>query len=171
MDIDWQFNGLPLHVLFIHVVVVLVPLAALLAVLSAVWPAARRRIGVVAPLTALAALVMVPITVEAGEWLAQRVAATPLLGTHMDLARTLLPWAIALFVLTTIQWGWHRFVAAPDARWSGVFGGTPHWTGRTRTAITVVIAVLVVLVAVAATVAVVAIGESGTRAVWLNSFQ
>jgi hypothetical protein len=41
---------------------------------------------------------------------------------------------------------------------------------QTRTAITVVIAVLVVLVAVAATLAVVAIGESGSRAVWLNSF-
>ncbi|RJT88685.1 hypothetical protein D6T64_09690 [Cryobacterium melibiosiphilum] len=162
---DWQFNGLPLHILFIHVVVVLVPLAALAATMTAVWPAARRRIGIVAPILALAALVMVPITVEAGEWLAQRVAATPLLGTHMDLARILLPWAIALFALTTIQWGWHRFVATPDARWSGLLR-----SAVTRTAITTVISVLVVLVSLAATVAVVAIGESGTRAVWLNSF-
>ncbi|TFD54751.1 hypothetical protein E3T55_02590 [Cryobacterium frigoriphilum] len=163
---DWQFNGLPLHVLFVHGVVVLVPVAALAAVLAAVWPAARRRIGIVAPVLALVALVLVPLTVEAGEWLAQRVAATPLLGTHMDLARTLLPWAIALFALATVQWGWHRFVVTPEARWSGVLRGA-----QTRTALTVVIAVLVILVAVASTVAVVAIGESGTRAVWLNSFQ
>lgn len=165
MDIDWQFNGVPLHVLFIHVVVVLVPLAALAAVLAAVWPAARRRIGIVAPLLAFAALVMVPITVEAGEWLALRVAATPLLGEHMTLARTLLPWAIALFVFSAVQWGWHRFVLTPGARWSARLRST-----TARTAITGVITILVIGVALSATFAVIIIGESGSRAVWLNSF-
>ena len=165
MDIDWQFNGVPLHVLFIHIVVILGPLAALAAVLAAVWPAARSRIGIVAPLLALVALVMVPITVEAGEWLAQRVAATPLLGEHMNLASTLLPWAIALFALTTVQWGWHRFVLTPGARWSDRLRNA-----GARTAITGVITILVIGVAISATFAVVVIGESGSRAVWLNSF-
>jgi hypothetical protein len=32
-----------------------------------VWPAARRRIGIVAPILALTILLMVPITIEAGE--------------------------------------------------------------------------------------------------------
>ena len=46
-----EFNGLPIHILLVHAVVVLVPLAALLTMLSAVWPAARRRIGIITPLS------------------------------------------------------------------------------------------------------------------------
>lgn len=37
-------NGLPAHILFVHAVV-LIPLAALLLVVSAVWPTARRKVG------------------------------------------------------------------------------------------------------------------------------
>jgi hypothetical protein len=33
-------NGLPAHILLVHAIVVLLPLAALLLVLTAVWPAA-----------------------------------------------------------------------------------------------------------------------------------
>ena len=56
-----EFQGLPLHVLLVHGVIVLIPLAALLTVLSAVWPAARRRLGIITPLVALAALIAVPV--------------------------------------------------------------------------------------------------------------
>ena len=38
-------NGLPAHVLLVHAIVVLLPLAALLLVLTAVWPAARSRLA------------------------------------------------------------------------------------------------------------------------------
>ncbi|WP_233625292.1 hypothetical protein [Actinoplanes sp. ATCC 53533] len=38
-------NGLPAHILLVHAIVVLLPLAALLLVLTAVWPAARRRLA------------------------------------------------------------------------------------------------------------------------------
>jgi len=37
-------NGLPSHVLFVHFIVVLAPLTALLAILCAVWQPARRRL-------------------------------------------------------------------------------------------------------------------------------
>ena len=49
-----EFQGSALHVLLVHAVIVLIPLAALLTVLSAVWPAARRRLGIITPLAALA---------------------------------------------------------------------------------------------------------------------
>ena len=39
------FNGLPLHILLNHFIVVLGPLTAILAILCVVWPAARRRLG------------------------------------------------------------------------------------------------------------------------------
>ncbi|MFZ2177676.1 MAG: hypothetical protein WAW17_27340 [Rhodococcus sp. (in: high G+C Gram-positive bacteria)] len=38
-----QSNGLPAHVLLVHFVVVLAPLTAILLILCALWPAARRR--------------------------------------------------------------------------------------------------------------------------------
>jgi hypothetical protein len=37
-------GGLPAHILLVHAVVVLVPLAALLVVLVTAWPAARARL-------------------------------------------------------------------------------------------------------------------------------
>ena len=39
---NWELNGLPLHPLIVHFVVVAFPGAALLLLLSAFWPAARR---------------------------------------------------------------------------------------------------------------------------------
>ena len=52
-----EFQGLPTHILLVHAVIVLVPIAALLTVLSAVWPAARRRLGIITPLVGLVALI------------------------------------------------------------------------------------------------------------------
>ena len=59
--------GLPTHILVVHAVVVLVPLAALGVVVIAVWPRARRRFGwLVLGVTAVAA-VSIPIATSAGE--------------------------------------------------------------------------------------------------------
>lgn len=66
-------NGIPAHVLFVHVVVVLVPLTALCLVLCAVWPSTMRRFGVALPMLALVSLVSVPLTTNAGEWLERHV--------------------------------------------------------------------------------------------------
>src|SRR5690606_37393735 len=54
--------GLPLHPLLVHAVVILVPLTALALVLGSLWPAARRRLGIVTPLAAALLVVLVPIT-------------------------------------------------------------------------------------------------------------
>jgi hypothetical protein len=64
-----EINGLPAHVLFVHFIVVLVPLTALLVILCALWPAARRRL--VRPTVILTAVIaaLTPITINAGEWL------------------------------------------------------------------------------------------------------
>lgn len=181
MDLDWQFNGLPLHVLFIHFVVIVVPLAALLTVLVAAWPASRRRIGIVAPLVALAALISIPITVEAGEWLEDRVAQTPLLEEHAELGETLLPWVAGLFLIALAQWAWFRFVVSPaqPAAANGATGttgaaandATRLLSPASRRLVPALIAIIAVTLAVGSAVSVVLIGESGVRSVWLNSFQ
>jgi hypothetical protein len=159
----YEINGLPLHVLIVHFVVIVVPLAALCTVLAAAWPAARRRLGIVTPLIALAALVAVPITMAAGEWLVARVAHTELIAAHQALGYTLLPWAIATFVVALVQWAWFRFFYREGARL--------RVKGKSlRVAVTIILAAAVAITAVASVVTVVRIGESGARAIWTGSF-
>ena len=166
MNFDWEFNGLPLHVLIVHAVVIVVPLAALCAVLTAFWPAVRRRLGIVTPLIALAALVLVPLAVQAGEWLQSRlVNVTPLLGAHTSLGRTLLPWVIVLFLVAVLQWGWYRYIAGDGARFAAVLRSP---TGRLIA--TVILDLVVLASAIGSVVTVALIGESGSRAVWTGLF-
>lgn len=39
-----MLNGLPAHPFLVHFIVVLAPLTAVLAILCAIWPAARQRL-------------------------------------------------------------------------------------------------------------------------------
>ncbi|TXN28095.1 hypothetical protein [Lacisediminihabitans profunda] len=162
---DWQFAGLPLHVLLVHFVVIVVPLAALCTVLAAAWPAARRRLGVVTPLIALAALVSVPVTTEAGEWLLARVSNTPLIQAHAAIGKSLLPWAFATFVVATGQWAWFRYFSEGDGRYRRLVAHR-----SLRLAITIALGVAVLGLAAGSIVTVVQIGESGARAIWTGSY-
>ena len=149
-----EINGLPAHVLLVHVVVILIPITALLLIASAVWPAARRRIGVVLPLVALVALIFVPLTTHAGEWLKQQMGGgSPLVARHEELADQMLPWAIGLFLVSAAVWAVHRFVPAARA-------------GNSKTAVTVGLAVLSLIVAVGSVYTVVRVGDSGAKAAW-----
>jgi hypothetical protein len=157
-----EVNGLPLHVLLVHFVVVLIPLTAVAALLVPIWPAARRRLGIVVPLLALVDLILVPIVTEAGEWLQARVPSTPLIQAHAALGKTLLPWVIALFVFTVLQWAWFFFFDRPDS---------PRRPSRVvRRVVLVVLIVLAAVLAVGTIVEVVLIGEAGSRAIWEYSF-
>ena len=94
-----KISGLPAHILLVHLTVVLVPAAALLVVVAAIWPNMRRRFSWWVPLIALGALGCVPITTHAGEWLKVRVAMTALIRKHVQLGHGLLPWVAVLFVV------------------------------------------------------------------------
>ena len=157
---DWTFNGLPLHVLLVHVAVIVVPLAALCLALAAAWPTARRRLGIVTPLIALTALITVPLTAEAGEALEEQVPETALSEVHGELGEGLLPWVVALFVVAVVQWAWYALFTG-----TGPFAGRP--ASRTlRIAVQVALVVAVVAVVVGAVVQTFVIGESGARAAW-----
>lgn len=147
MDL-FEIAGLPLHPLIVHAVVILVPLTALALILGALLPAARRRLGVVTPIAALVVLVLVPVTMLAGEALAQQVGPVPAVLHHADLGRMLWPWTLAMFVVATVQWCWYRFGEGP------------------RRAARAIIAGLAVVSGAGSTVMVVLIGEAGARAVW-----
>jgi hypothetical protein len=158
-----QINGLPAHVLLVHVVVVLVPLTAILLVGSAIWPGWLRRLGLTVPLVALVTLVSVPLTTHAGEWLERHTAETPLIRRHVELGDGLLPWAAGMFVLAAALWLWQRRTRSAVASAAG---------GRAAPAVVprVVAAVLCAAVAVGAVVQVYRIGDSGAKAAWTGNF-
>jgi uncharacterized membrane protein YfcA len=164
-----KISGLPAHILLVHLAIVAVPFAAVLTVMSTVWPAARRRLGIVTPLAALGALIVVPITTHAGEWLQDRVTPSKLIARHVHLGHELLPWAIGLFLVALAQWLWFRtpgFGARPAGDPAVETGTAP----RIRLAVGAVAAVLAVAVGVGSVVQIYRIGESGSKAVWTGSF-
>ena len=149
-----QVNGLPAHIVLVHAVVVLVPLAALAATAAAWWPALRRWLGVITPLLAIVAVAFVPVTTHAGEWLEAHVQHTDLVETHTELGDAVLPWAAGLAVLAIVGWLLGRHLDRnPGA-------------GRRDVMLRIGLAVLTTAVAVGAVVTVIQAGESGARAAW-----
>lgn len=152
----FEITGLPLHPLLVHAVVILTPLTALALILGSVWPAARRRLGIVTTLAALLLVALVPVTVAAGEALRDVVGSQPAVDAHEGYGRMLLPWVIGMLVVAAAQWAWFRWGARDAA-------DAPRRGAR---AVPIVLGVLAVAVAAGTTVMVVIIGDSGARAVW-----
>jgi hypothetical protein len=157
-------NGLPAHILLIHVVIVLVPLGALFTVLCSVWPAARARLGFISPLTCLIALVFVPITTHAGTWLRDHLRAqqgdNPAIDKHANLGGTFLVYAIGLFIVSAGVWWLGRTfvmgmgpVAEPSTK------TLPQWAS-------ILVAVVAVAVSAVTVWQLYRIGDSGSHAVW-----
>ena len=150
------FNGLPAHILLNHFIVVLAPLTAILAVVCALWPAARRRLIWLVLVLALATLVLTPVTANAGGWLADQpfVRTSSALATHERLGETLIYIVSALAAAVMLLAAVHL----RQARRRPV-----------KFALQSLVAVLVVAAAVATLVQTYRIGESGARAVWVGS--
>jgi hypothetical protein len=100
--------------------VVLLPLAALLLVLTAVWPAARRHLAFASAVLSVIVVALVPLTTSAGEWLEHQVDRTALVRDHAELGDT------ALFVAVPVAAGDCRLVA-----WTGNRRGQRRGRGRT----------------------------------------
>ncbi|GAB2641161.1 DUF2231 domain-containing protein [Nocardia goodfellowii] len=144
-------DGLPAHVLLVHVIVVFVPLTALSLVLCAVWPAARRRL--IWPAVALAAITaaLTPVTIIAGANFATRFGPSEALQKHTDLGGTMNYFAVPLLLAAAAL----LVVFLREQR------------GKPLAHLLIwVIAVLTIGASVAATVQVYRVGESGSRAVW-----
>lgn len=171
-----KIHGLPAHILLVHAVVVLLPLAALLLVASAAWPSARRRIGVVGPVLALIVLVLVPVTKSAGNTLRNEVDpahANAAIEHHAALAGSLLPWSIGLFLVSAGVWllarryefGWSGSGRPTDGPGDGAVA-TRSATTLLPVWVTVVIVVVAAAIAVGSVIDVVQIGDAGSKAVW-----
>jgi hypothetical protein len=190
-----EVSGLPAHILLVHVVIVLVPVAALLVIVAGVWPAARRWLNWLPALAALGALIAVPITTSAGHWLEDhlRGQVTPAIKHHADLGEQMLPWAVALFVASLLVWalavreGHHAFAIGVRARHDAATASsesTVHASTGTTAAspevlramrrrqrgVRIVVAVIALVAAVGAAQQVYRTGEAGSRAVWSGTF-
>lgn len=151
---NWQLGGLPLHPLLVHLTSVAVPVAAVTAVLVAIWPAARRWLHAGSPIVGLIALVSVPLATSSGEWLEARTKETAALERHTHLADGLLPWAIGLFALMLGWWVWDRY------------GATRVTSAGVRRIAGIGIPVVLIVAAIGTGVDVVLIGHAGAVSVW-----
>lgn len=146
-------NGLPAHVLLVHFVVVLAPLTAVLLIACAVWPAARRRLVWIVAALAVAIGVLTPLTVDAGEWLQNRLGDSPSVQAHAELGETMIYVAVGLVAGAAMVVALHVWDRRPT---------------RPRPAVAVVVAAVVVAIGVAGIAQVYRIGESGSRAAWAD---
>ncbi|GAB1646324.1 DUF2231 domain-containing protein [Krasilnikovia sp. MM14-A1259] len=156
-------NGLPAHILLVHAVVVLLPLSALLLVLTTVWPAARARLAGPNALLSLVVVALVPVTTSAGEWLEHRVPGSALLHDHTELGDTAIFYAIPLAVLAVLVW-WRQREA------TGAGAGNRAYLAPGSAAVTRVLVALAIIVAGAGMYGMYRIGDSGARAAWTGNF-
>lgn len=145
------FQGLPAHILLVHFIVVLAPLTAILAIVCALWPAARRHLTWLVLILAAVNTILTPLTTDAGEWLEHRARGTTLLHTHTELGDTMLYFSIGLLVAAVLL----AFVHLREKREQPL-----------KPLIKWAVVAVVVIVSVAASVQVYRIGDSGARSAW-----
>jgi uncharacterized membrane protein len=156
-------NGLPVHALVVHAVVVLLPLACIGTIAIAVRPAWRQRYGVLVVACAAVSTALIPVATSSGEELERRVGNP---GEHAEMGDQLIWFAIALLALSlALVWIDRRQRAADGGETTdrSLVGGSSN---RTR-----VVAVLALVAALATTVQVFRVGDSGARAAWEDRVQ
>ncbi|MDT5339844.1 MAG: hypothetical protein QOD90_5349 [Mycobacterium sp.] len=144
-------NGLPAHALLVHFIVILAPLTAILAILCAVWPAARQRLVWLVLGLAIITVALTPLTTDAGEWLEHRVGRSPLLQSHARLGDTMVYFAISMLVAAVLL----VVIHLRETRGRSV-----------KPIATRIVAVVVIVLSVATAVQVYRIGDSGAVATW-----
>ena len=147
-------NGLPVHPLVVHAVVVLLPLATLGTLAITLRPAWRRPYGLLVVGCTAVATALIPVATSSGEALEERVGNP---GEHAELGDQLIWFAIPMLLLAAALWWLDRRAASAD----GVSAG------RTTSVTTMrAVAALAVVAALATTVQVYRVGDSGARAAW-----
>lgn len=160
------FNGLPLHPLVVHGVVVLLPLTIFGTIAIALRPRWRTRYGFLVVAAALVATILVPVSTSSGESLEERVGDA---GEHAELGEQLLWFAIALLIavaaLVVMQWRAERALTSQSPQRSNV---NDDQSGAERAGLNIVTisAAVAVVAALACGVQVYRVGDSGARAAW-----
>ena len=156
--------GLPAHPLFVHVPIVLVPLAAIGAVLM-LWPTLRAKFGWATVVLAFVGLVFTQLAIGSGQTLEEFRPETPLLNHHVEIGENLRPWALLLFgfTLAVMLWDWwtKREAAKSEAAGSG-----RSVSATTAQRVSLGLCVLAILSGALSTYWVYEVGHSGAKATW-----
>ncbi|HMU35779.1 MAG TPA: hypothetical protein P5108_09205 [Marmoricola sp.] len=141
-------NGLPVHPLVVHAVVVLLPLAIVGTILVAVRPTWRRAYGPLVVVASALSVVLIPVATSSGEALEKHVGDP---GAHAHLGDQLIWFAIPLLILNVLLVAVDRVGAQ-----------------RVSHRVVAAIAAVSVLAALGAGVQVYRVGDSGARAAWAD---
>ncbi|OBB83607.1 hypothetical protein A5760_10985 [Mycobacterium colombiense] len=146
-------NGMPAHALLLHFVLVLVPLTALLDIVCAFWPAARRgQLMWLTLVLAVVTMVLTPITINAGGWLyGLRANPSPILREHAERGSLMAYFAAALLVAAVVLVVVREIEDRSD---------------KTRVATRALVAILVLAVGIASMVQIYRVGDAGAQSVW-----
>jgi hypothetical protein len=147
-----EINGLPAHILLVHFMVVLAPLTALLVIVCALWPAARRRLVWLTLILAVVITVLTPITTDAGEWLFDlRRNPSPVLREHADRGGWMIYFSVALLLVAIALAVLHVLERRSDKR---------------RLAAKTLLAIVALAVGISSMIQVYRIGDLGSQSVW-----
>lgn len=157
-----EFLGVPAHPLAIHAPLVLVPIAAIVAVVFAVRADWRRRVGWFAPATVFVLVAMLYVAKESGE-AANNMEPSIVFGDidrHQELANTTFVLSIVWLVLTVALAVWDRMGATRSRALSaGVAASNSEWVG-------VALSVVTAIAAVVTTIWLLRTGHAGSESRW-----
>ncbi|MFA5883927.1 MAG: DUF2231 domain-containing protein [Acidimicrobiia bacterium] len=157
--------GLPAHPLFAHIPVVLIPLAAIGAVLMP-WPRLRDKIGWAVVGIVFVAGICTQLAISSGQGLEDSVRETQLMRDHVEMGESIRPWVLLMFLaLLGLMVVDHLARRRVSTAGSGTTGADARTEQRLRYAGTTLVVLSLVLSAVA-TVTIFRIGHSGSKAVW-----
>jgi Kef-type K+ transport system membrane component KefB len=154
--------GLPAHPLIVHLPVVLIPIAAIGAVLMVLSRSWRTRIGWLVVAAAGVSLVLVQLAIGSGEALEESVDRSDLVQTHAHLGEDTLPYVAVFFVAVL------AFMVADRWRLRGAAGdaATVARRGAWGDPLMAMIAVAVLATSVLSGVWIYRAGHSGATSVW-----
>lgn len=140
--------GLPTHPLIVHATVVIVPVTALLLVLTLFLPKVRVWAGPLPLVLATGSAVLAPLSTSSGESLEHMVGESSLVEKHAELGDMLVWWCLGMLVVAAASY----FLRRGGRDVAGAVG--------------VALVVGGLVVSVGALVQTALIGHSGAKAAW-----
>jgi hypothetical protein len=156
-----DINGIPVHPLLVHAVVVFVPLGAFSAILYALMPRWRWLLRWPTLVLALGAVVLTRAAVLSGTSLKNQKNFTGVLGDRIATHQTWghrLEWSVWVFAVVAVFAVWVLPHVMPLAGRADRVSPRPSWV--------TVATVLLPIAALAVLVLAVITGDAGARAVW-----
>jgi uncharacterized membrane protein len=163
--------GLPAHPLMVHAPVVLIPLAVAAALVYAIVPPLRERVGWVLVLLSVGGAAAAFAAVESGTRFAAKQASSQRLNTHGNFGLDVRDFAILLAVVSVVLVGVDmarrgRSTFRPPSDTDGYTYQRPRSGGVLMGVVSVVLSIGLIAVSGAALYYVVRTGHTGAQMVW-----